>query len=304
MRTNLDHLPSQQQRELSRVVEILHAEFADALALGTSGWKRQARILKMVLFGSYARGGWVDEPHTAKGYQSDFDILIIVSHEKLTDVAQYWSTAEDRIIREPTIKRPVNFIVHTMDEVNRALSEGQYFYSDLIQEGVQLYNLNGTKAFRRPVPLSDEAAYNVAKRHFESKFPLAENALRLHIDSIGYDELRDAAFLLHQAAERLYSCYLLVRTNYTPSSHNIKFLRSLCESQDSRLIEAWPRDQKLDKARFELLKRAYVEARYSEHFAISTDDLEWQANRVGHLKAIVETICQERLDKHERAGSG
>jgi len=66
----------------------------------------------------------VDEPHTAKGYQSDFDILIIVNHAKLTDVADYWSAAEARIIREPTIKRPVNFIVHTMEEVNTALSEG------------------------------------------------------------------------------------------------------------------------------------------------------------------------------------
>ena len=102
----------------------------------------------MVLFGSYARGGWVDEPHTAKGYQSDFDIMIVVNHEKPTDVAEYWSKAEDRIIREPTIRRPVNFIVHTMEEVNHALSEGQYFYSDIVRDGVMLYNLNGSKPFR------------------------------------------------------------------------------------------------------------------------------------------------------------
>jgi len=63
MKTSLDHMPNRQQRELARIVEILHAEFADALKLGTSSWKRQGRILKMVLFGSLAhmRGadGWM-----------------------------------------------------------------------------------------------------------------------------------------------------------------------------------------------------------------------------------------------------
>ena len=88
MKTSLDHLPAVKQRELERVVAILFAEFGDATAIATSGWKKQARILKILLYGSYARGGWIDEPHTAKGYQSDFDLLVIVNHDKLTDRAQ------------------------------------------------------------------------------------------------------------------------------------------------------------------------------------------------------------------------
>jgi predicted nucleotidyltransferase len=118
MRTDLDHLPPAKQRELERVVQILFEEFRDATATATVDWKRQARILKVILYGSYARGGWVDEPHTAKGYQSDFDLLIIVNHEKLTDRAAFWSTAEDRLNRElavtKTLRTPVNFIVHTL----------------------------------------------------------------------------------------------------------------------------------------------------------------------------------------------
>ena len=70
-----------------------------------------------------------------------------------------------------------------------------------------------------------------------------------------------------------YSCFLLVRTLYFPRSHNIKFLRSLAEDKEPRLIEAFPRDTKLDRRRFELLKRAYVEARYSANYEISSDDL-------------------------------
>lgn len=62
MRTDLDHLPGAKQRELERVVAIIFEELADAL-----GQKKAGRILKIILYGSYARGGWVDEPHTAKG---------------------------------------------------------------------------------------------------------------------------------------------------------------------------------------------------------------------------------------------
>jgi predicted nucleotidyltransferase len=87
MRDDLSHLPQKQQDELARAVRILMEEFESAIALGTQGWKRGGRILKVILFGSYARNDWVDDPEN--GYQSDFDLLIIVSHEKLTDVTDY-----------------------------------------------------------------------------------------------------------------------------------------------------------------------------------------------------------------------
>ena len=52
MRTTLDHLPPAKQRELERVVRILFEEFASATAIATADWKRQARILKVILYGS------------------------------------------------------------------------------------------------------------------------------------------------------------------------------------------------------------------------------------------------------------
>ena len=65
MRNDLDHLPADKQRELARVVQIIFEEFEDGLALATQAWRKKGRIQKIILYGSYARGGWVDEPHTA-----------------------------------------------------------------------------------------------------------------------------------------------------------------------------------------------------------------------------------------------
>lgn len=48
----------------------------------------------------------------------------------------------------------------------------------------------------------------------------------------------EATFELHQSVEQVYSMFLLVLTNYSPPSHNLKFLRMLSEDRDRRLIEA------------------------------------------------------------------
>ena len=56
MKTNFDHLPEGKQRELALVVRILFEEFAAVTARATQQWKKGGRILKVVLYGSYARG--------------------------------------------------------------------------------------------------------------------------------------------------------------------------------------------------------------------------------------------------------
>ena len=99
MKFSLDHLPERKRLELSRIVEIVHEEFEDALKEGTADFKKKGRILKIILFGSYARGNWVDEDHTSKGYKSDYDLLVIVNNRKLTDFGLYWRKAADRLRR-------------------------------------------------------------------------------------------------------------------------------------------------------------------------------------------------------------
>ncbi len=110
------------------------------------------------------------------------------------------------------------------------------------------------------------------------------------------EKLKDAAFTLHQAAERAYICFLLVRSHYVPRSHNLKFLRSLAEDKEPRLIECWPRATKLDRRRFELARRAYVEARYSASYAISVDDLQAIRAAVCTLRDEVEAVSRNWLD--------
>ncbi|NML06782.1 HEPN domain-containing protein [Sphingomonas sp. G-3-2-10] len=296
MRVDLDHLPDVQQAELARVRDTLMAEFAQAISTSTQPWKKNGKILKIILFGSYARDDWVDEPDN--GYQSDFDLLVIVSHEDLTDIAAYWYIAEDKILHDPAVRRPVNVIVHTLNEVNQALQRGEYFWVDIVRDGVVLYDLPN-HALAAPKPLTAADAVAMAERYFEAESLSMANWLRMAelatTEGSDRDWRNKAVFNLHQATETAYACFLLVRTLYFPRSHNIKFLRSLAEDKEPRLINAWPRDTRLDRRRFELLKRAYVEARYSPSYEIGTDDLDALAASVKRLRDIVEQLCLERL---------
>ncbi len=229
MKTDLDHLPANKQRELERVKQIIFEEFEDALALGTMSWKKKGRIDKIILYGSYARGGWVDEPHTAKGYRSDFDLLIIVNDKRLTERVDYWLKLEDRLIRElaidKTLHTPVNFIVHTLQEVNDGLAHGRYFFMDVAKDGIALHEFD-EKPLHTPKPKTPEQALAMAQEYFEDWYPSAGRFKSAAEFLAGDGGLREAAFNMHQAAERLYHCVLLVCTFYTPHVHNLAFLRT------------------------------------------------------------------------------
>ena len=302
MKTGLDHLPANKQRELERIVQIIFEEFEDAFSLSRHEWKKAGRIQKILLYGSYARGTWVDEPHTAKGYQSDYDLLIIVSDKRLTDRVKYWAKLDDRLIREygitGTIKTPINFIVHTIDEVNDGLTHGRYFFMDVAKDGIALYQSEDSELLD-PQPKTPHAALEMAKEYFEEWMPSASGMLETARFSQQQGRLKDAAFLLHQAAERLYNCALLTCTFHTPHSHNLAFLRTQAERIDRRLCYVWPRDNRQQRGRFEKLKEAYVKARYAKHYRITEEELAWLGEQVEELGRVVHAICSERIAQLE-----
>jgi len=53
MKSDVDHLPIVQQAELERVQRVLMAEFASAIGRATTASRRDGKILKIILFGSY-----------------------------------------------------------------------------------------------------------------------------------------------------------------------------------------------------------------------------------------------------------
>ncbi|WP_245678999.1 nucleotidyltransferase and HEPN domain-containing protein [Asticcacaulis taihuensis] len=298
-----DHLPDSKRRELEFVVKVLFDAFDDALKTKLSSKRKSGQILKVILFGSMARGDWVDDRQS--GYKSDFDLLVVVNGHTFTDLHEYWHAADERFVREFTITHsidtPVNFIVHDLADVNDQLARGRPFFSDIARDGIMLYEAPGHPLARPKALTTDEVAAE-AKGYYEQWMANADNLLDLANGALAKGYAKQAAFLLHQTTEALYHCVLLVLTLYSPKSHRITMLRSQAEALDDRLKAIWPADSKLHRQAFDRLRRAYVEARYSAEYTVSDEELAWLVERVTRLQEIVGTICHDRLNQAKFSG--
>ena len=294
MRKSLSHLPAHKRAELDHIVRMIFDGFDKAR-------KRHMRtergeILKLILFGSYARGDWVEDHKT--GFLSDYDLLVIVNDETFTNPVDYWIDTEEALLSDDRLLIPVNLIVHSLEDVNEQLERGRYFFADIVRQGIMLYDKPGHPlgAPKLPPPAVARAE---AQAFFEQWFEAANTAYETYelLRTKGNSQRwrNKAAFELHQMVENLYHCVLLTLALYTPKLHNLFKLRALAEQAAPELIEAWPRNTRSSRHSFELLKRAYVEGRYSPHYAISATELDWLATHARRLRDLAEAVCRAHL---------
>jgi predicted nucleotidyltransferase len=200
MKRVLKKLPAAKRRELDRAVEIVLESFAKATATRKADRLRDGRILKIILYGSYARGDWVHDP--VGRYFSDFDLLVVVDHEDLLDI-DFWEEAEARLLDELSggaMRTPVSFIVHSLDDVNWKLEHGRAFFIDIVRDGVVLKDTPGAP-FVDPQPLPPETALEEAEEHFAEWTESVEEFLETAKFTRERGFTRKSAFQLHQATE-------------------------------------------------------------------------------------------------------
>jgi predicted nucleotidyltransferase/HEPN domain-containing protein len=298
MKAGSDHLPDGKRRELEFVVRLIRDGFAFAVARRTMPNLRGGRLLKIILFGSYARGDWVEDP--VGRYFSDYDLLVVVDREELTDVPEFWARTEEQLLEElasgRNLRTPVSLIYHSLDDVNEKLRLGRYFFMDIVRDGIVLFE-EPRHPFVEPKPLTPAEALRESRDYFEEWFESANNFSQLSEEARRSGMLKEAAFLLHQTTERFYHCLFLVRTLYSPKTHNLNQLRQLAEAMEPRLKEVWPRATKFERRCYELLRDAYVKARYSRNYRISDEQLAWLSSRVELLQSLVRELCEARISE-------
>jgi len=271
----------------------------DELGLAVSIIRDAAKVEKIILFGSYARGDWVEdeyvEDHVTYQYMSDFDLLVIAEKPGTAHSDQLWNMVEDRISRDRRIKTPVSLIVHDINEVNKKLSRGQYFFTDAVTEGVLLYDSKKHKLARKKKLSPKERRRNAEEalkewcktaNDFYNQFEHARKKRRNKV----------AAFELHQTTERLYAAILLVFTNYKPKTHDLEKLGKRAVACDIQFKKVFPKKTDWERKCFSLLRRAYVEARYNKAYKITKKELDYLADRVNRLRRLTKRICKAKIE--------
>jgi HEPN domain-containing protein len=147
-----------------------------------------------------------------------------------------------------------------------------------------------------------------AERNFTYWFESAGGFLRLFELAVREGLYNHAAFQLHQAAERLYVAASLVFTGYKRKSHDLLKLSEEAAPLHPDLRGTLPRTTPEDERLFDLLRRAYIDARYDKSYRITAPELSTLGEHVRGLTAVVERVCREKIASlraaAEAAGAG
>ena len=287
------NLSKEKKAELKKIVEII---------------KKHAQVEMIILFGSYARGDFVDydekefEGHI-ESYASDFDIFVVVKNNKLEKDVNVWHKIDEEIgelIETKIIKTPVNIIPESIGHIEEQLEKKRYFYTDLVKDGVLLFSNGGFKLKLREGELSVEEKKVVAKEDFKKWFKKAKTAFEIYefsFEKISKDKehLNESAFNLHQTTERLFTALLLVFIGYKPKTHDLLWLDRQARKINADFKNIFPRNTGKEKHLFNLLKKAYVDSRYSKEYRITKTELKQIAKRVEKLMELTEKVCKEKI---------
>jgi len=279
MKTSLSHLPEEKQKQLREITETII---------------RAANPEKIILFGSHATGRWVEHRYTEDGityeYISDYDILVITKSGDEKKDYEVQDIIENRL----AYKTPVTIITHDIDFVNRMLGEGQYFFTDIEKEGILLYDAGNIPLAERK-PLSPAEAKMIAQQYYDQWFSVAREFYTSSVLNFKAGQPKVSVFNLHQATERTYNAVILVFSGYKSKTHNLDKLKRYAKRFSEELENVFPCNTDHEKHLFDLLKRAYIDTRYKNDYAITESELTTLIDRVNRLQAIAETICKEKI---------
>jgi HEPN domain-containing protein/predicted nucleotidyltransferase len=280
MKTTYNHIIPSRRPQILEVIEII---------------KETANPEMIILFGSYAKGTFVSHRYISNGilyeYQSDMDILVVTKDHPVSENEIAYNIEE----KTNHFRYPVSIEVADINYINEGLAFGQYFFSDIIKEGILLYD-KGTVGFVERKALTKEEEKVIAESYFNIWYPRSLGFLKTAKFNLTEKEIKIGVFILHQSAECLYYTILLVFTGYKTKSHNLKHLRKQTKGFSDELFEIFPIEKdKSEKHLFDLLKKGYIEARYNPDYSITEEELEVLIEKVEKMQLIVDQICSAKI---------
>lgn len=259
----------------------------------------------VVLFGSHARGDWVSDyyvqDHILYDYNSDYDILVVVPTKDIKNDITLWNDIQKEIHKLTRVS--INLVVDTPDFIHTQLQESNYFYLDIKKEGVILYD-TGDFSFNTPNGLTIAGKKpKRTKEMLQKELDFWESKAKLfyadYVHNIKDGSYNNASFHLSQVTESLYFAVLVVITGYKPKAHNLDRLIHLVNELTPDLLDIFETNVIREKKAFELLKRAYIDARYKKDYSIDKEDLDYLEHRVNILFDKALAICRDFIKDYQ-----
>ena len=285
MKNTIDHLPQTKQEDLNKITDIITERCDDALMV--------------ILFGSYARGDWKEEKNLKKdrlsGHASDYDILVVTDQKRTAKDSGFWRVIADEC-DSSGISTHVRIISQDIEQLNIDLANGQYFYTEIKEQGCELYNAAHYQLTDKR-DLTPKELQRIAQDYYDQWFQSATVFNKYAFQAIKNEDFKFSAFNLNQATESCYKTILLVFSNYCPHEHYLHLLENMASDYVSNLRQIFPRETQKQQNLFNLLDYAYIGARYNPDYSISKENLEYLSQRVNELMKTTEKACLGKLEK-------
>ncbi len=286
MKKSLAHLPQLKADELELIAFKIRSLAED--------------VHMVVLFGSYARGDWKDGPHEqGRGRliihkRSDYDILVLTANEYTARDISLWDKVKEKLA-ESNLSTNVRIIARDIDFVNYSLQQGQYFFTEICEQGIILYD-SGRFKLNKKKKLDPAEEKQNAQETLDEAFHSAKAFYNSSQHNIEVQEYKLAAFELHQATEFASKTVLLIFGSECPQEHHLDILGDLAADYCPELAGLIPRESESQKKLFELLDYAYIGARYDREYKITKKQLEQIAPYVKKLHEVTERICVAKIE--------
>lgn len=290
MKRSIAHLPKRKQDDLYFLVKKVV--------------ERLPQTTMIILYGSYARGSYVDYDERVEfgiptSYMSDYDILVVTDGITDKEAGQKLDNVDELYYKYPESQTPVEFINDDISKLNSDLSEGRYFYTELKREGILLYDSGKHKLARRRKLHYDEIKQQ-AEEYYNEKLKRANEYFDIAAYCYDKEKYHLASFNLHQTCENLFYAVRLTYTLRNSKQHNLAKLLSSVRKYSPEFSKIFPNETKEEKRLFKLLKSAYVEARYNSEFKVTKEDIDTLRKRVTLLFDLIERICYEQINEYQR----
>ena len=288
MKNSIDFLPERKQRDLHELAALIRDEVKD--------------VVMIILYGSYAANTYVERDERRDYgvrtiYMSDYDLLVVTKRR----LGERESTVEARVRErfaagknDENLPRP-QIINESISKLNDALTMGRYFYVEIVAKGIMLYD-SGECQLATPGELDYAEIKKMAEEYYDDKFSDGLDFFKGANFYYQEENYHMTAFMLHQATESFLKTIPLVYILYGYKEHDLQFLIEKCKPYTLELAKVFPCDTDEEKRLFDLLRRAYLEARYNKkNFIVTKADIDALVPKIELLRDIVEKGCRLQI---------
>jgi HEPN domain-containing protein len=227
--------------------------------------------------------------------KSPMDLLIVMPDKPQRPFSEY----EHLIEMAGMNQEGLCFSLHSSAELYKQLQKGHILYSISCTPDKLIYD-NGLAPELPLTAVNPTELRKEAEERFKLGFQKAGAFLSAANQQYASGEREMTAFMLHQAAELALRALILSLTGHDIRTHEIKQLLKNCHRCAPSLKSVFLSGREQEERLLNVLESSYKNARYSNQFKISEEDLQRLMKLITLLLENAEQVFTEKMNELSR----